>query len=54
MRESSGNCFEGRDASAGNTSSETAEAGLFQQSHNSFKASPELGQLMTAYQANPS
>jgi len=42
MRESSGNCFEGRDISASNTSSETAEAGLFQQSYNSFSASPDL------------
>jgi hypothetical protein len=54
MRESSGNCFEGRDMSAGNTSAETAEAGLFQQSHDSFRASPELAKLMAAYQANPS
>src|SRR5260370_39001933 len=38
---------------AANTSSETAEAGLFQQSHNSFSASPELAKLMAAYQANP-
>src|SRR5262249_1446747 len=41
MRESSGNCFEGRDASAGNTSSETAEAGLFQQSHRSSEGAPD-------------
>jgi hypothetical protein len=54
MRESSGNCFEGRDASASNASSDTAEAGLFQQSRDSFVASPELGKLMAAYQANPS
>ena len=54
MRESSGKCFEGRDMSASNTTGENAEAGLFQQSHNSFSASPELGKLMEAYQANPS
>src|SRR5262245_8735861 len=54
MRESSGNCFEGRDMSARNFSSETAEAGLFQQSYNSFSASPELAKLMDAYKANPS
>ena len=29
MRESSGNCFEGRDRSASNVSADTAEAGLF-------------------------
>lgn len=54
MRESSGNCFEGRDMSAGNTSSENAEAGVFQQSHDSFVASAELPKLMDAYEANPS
>jgi hypothetical protein len=54
MRESSGECFEGRDMSAGNTSAATAEAGLFQQSYNSFSASPELAKLMAAYHANPS
>lgn len=53
MRESSGSCFEGRDTSADNVSSDTAEAGLFQQSHNSFAASPELPKLMAAYLANP-
>src|SRR5262249_10854782 len=31
MRESSGNCFEGRDRSASNVTADTAEAGLFQQ-----------------------
>lgn len=34
MRESSGNCWEGRDMSADNTSSDEAEAGLFQTSWN--------------------
>ena len=54
MRESSGNCFAGRDITAANPSSETAEAGLFQQSHDSFGASPEFANLMAAYEANPS
>ena len=54
MRESSGNCFEGRDASARNTASDTAEAGLFQQSYNSFKSSAELPRLLEAYEANTS
>ena len=53
MRESSGNCFEGRDTSANNTSSDTAEAGLFQQSWNSHTASPEIPRLFAAYSANP-
>ncbi len=53
MRESSGNCFEGRDQSASNTSSDTAEAGLFQQSWNSRAASPELPKLFAVYSANP-
>jgi hypothetical protein len=53
MRESSGNCFEGRDRSASNVSADTAEAGLFQQSWNSRVASPELPKLFAAYSANP-
>ena len=53
MRESSGNCFEGRDRSASNVSADTAEAGLFQQSWNSRGASPELPKLFEAYSANP-
>jgi hypothetical protein len=53
MRESSGNCFEGRDRSASNISADTAEAGLFQQSWNSHVASPELPKLFAAYSANP-
>jgi hypothetical protein len=54
MRESSGNCFEGRDTSSHTPpTSENAEAGLFQQSHDSFHASPELAKLMKAYQDNP-
>jgi len=52
MRESSGNYSEGRDMSASNTSADTAEAGLFQQSWGSRKASPEIPKLLTAYQAD--
>ena len=53
MRESSGRHCEGRDQSATNTSSDTAEAGLFQTSYNAHSASePEFGQLMTEY-SNP-
>ncbi len=51
MRESSGNCFEGRDMSASNTTADTAEAGLFQQSWDSHGASPELPKLLAAYHA---
>ena len=53
MRESSGRCCEGRDLSASNTTAETAEAGLFQQSWNSRVASPELPKLFAEYSANP-
>jgi uncharacterized protein (TIGR02594 family) len=52
MRESSGRCCEGRDRSALNTTAETAEAGLFQQSWNSRVASPELPKLFAEYSAN--
>jgi hypothetical protein len=51
MRESSGRHCEGRDQSATNTSSDTAEAGLFQTSWNAHGASdPEFSNLMTEYQ----
>ena len=53
MRESSGRCCEGRDISAANTTADTAEAGLFQQSWNSRFASPELPKLFAEYSANP-
>jgi hypothetical protein len=53
MRESSGNCFAGRDTTVPDPTSENAEAGLFQQSHDSFHASPELTKLMEAYEDNP-
>lgn len=49
MRESSGNCYEGRDTSASNVSADTAEAGLFQQSWNSHTASAEIEKALTTY-----
>jgi len=49
MRESSGRHCEGRDASATNTSAETAEAGLFQVSHNSIGAHFLLQALFDHY-----
>jgi N-acetylmuramoyl-L-alanine amidase len=52
MRESSGRHCEGRDQSADNVSSDTAEAGLFQQSQNSFSCSSELQKLLDQYQPN--
>lgn len=54
MRESSGHRCEGRDASAGNTSSETAEAGLFQTSANSAVASSSLRPIAEYYLAHKS
>lgn len=45
MRESSGRHCEGRDMSASNTSSDTAEAGLFQTSYDARGGSPEFGKL---------
>jgi hypothetical protein len=53
MRESSGRHCEGRDQSASNVQSETAEAGLFQTSYNAHSAStPEFDDLMDEY-GNP-
>jgi hypothetical protein len=50
MRESSGRHCEGRDQSASNVSSDTAEAGLFQTSFNAHSASdPEFEDLMAEY-----
>jgi hypothetical protein len=49
MREPSGQHCEGRDQSADNTSSDTAEAGLFQQSSNSLSASSEMQKLYDEY-----
>jgi peptidoglycan hydrolase-like protein with peptidoglycan-binding domain len=53
MRESSGRYCEGRDRSASNTTSDTAEAGLFQTSFNAATASPLLQTLFKQYSANP-
>ena len=50
MRESSGRHCEGRDQSADNVQSDTAEAGLFQTSYNAYSASaPEFDDLMAEY-----
>ena len=49
MRESSGRYCEGRDRSASNTGSDTAEAGLFQTSYNARVASPFLPELFALY-----
>jgi len=50
MRESSGKHCAGRDQSASNTTSETAEAGLFQTSYNARSANnPTFDNLMTEY-----
>jgi hypothetical protein len=49
MRESSGRHCEGRDQSASNVESDTAEAGLFQMSWNCRSCSPEMDKLMEEY-----
>ena len=50
MRESSGKHCEGRDQSADNVESDTAEAGLFQTSYNASSANePEFDDLMDEY-----
>lgn len=49
MRESSGRHCEGRDMSADNVSSDTAEAGLFQMSWNASNSSDEMQGLMDSY-----
>jgi hypothetical protein len=54
MRESSGKHCTGRDTTAGNTTAETAEAGLFQASYNARSASPLMSALFSQYLANPS
>jgi hypothetical protein len=54
MRESSGRYCEGRDISANNVSSETAESGLFQTSWNAREGNQELLQkLFSEYRAKP-
>ena len=53
MRESSGRHCEGRDQSASNVSSDTAEAGLFQTSYNAHGASdPEFDDSMDEFAVN--
>jgi hypothetical protein len=49
MRESSGNYCEGLDYSAGYHSASQTEAGLFQQSWNSYTCSKELPKLIKSY-----
>jgi hypothetical protein len=51
MRESSGQHCCGRDQSADNVESDTAEAGLFQTSYNAHTCSPEFTKIMDAYAA---
>ena len=51
MRESSGQHCEGRDTSASNTSSDTAEAGLFQTSYNAHSSHSTFDPLMDEYTA---
>lgn len=53
MRESSGRHCEGRDMSADNVSSTTAEAGLFQMSWNMESASEEMQKLFDEYHDCP-
>jgi hypothetical protein len=53
MRESSGRHCVGRDSSANNVSSATAEAGAFQTSWDSNVASTELPKLFRTYQEQP-
>ncbi|HEY5792574.1 MAG TPA: peptidoglycan-binding domain-containing protein [Chthoniobacterales bacterium] len=54
MRESSGKHCMGLYAPDGNTTGETAEAGLFQTSYNARTASPLLPGIFAHYRANPS
>ena len=52
MRESSGKHCEGRDMSAQNVTAETAEAGLFQVSHNSVGSHPALPILIARFEGH--
>lgn len=52
MRESSGKYCTGRDATAGNTESDTCEAGMFQTSYNANVFSPELKVIFEKYKKN--
>ena len=54
MRESSGEYCTGRDRTADNVTSSTAEAGLFQVSWNSHSANILLPELMDSYKRSPS
>ena len=54
MRESSGRFCEGRDRSARNTSSDTAEAGLFQMSWDAHIASRDIVNLFDKYSSEDS
>lgn len=54
MRESSGRHCEGRDQSATNTSSDTAEAGLFQTSYNAHSCSSQFDALFNQANAGES
>jgi uncharacterized protein (TIGR02594 family) len=53
MRESSGQYCEGRDMSATNTTADTCESGLTQQSWNSRAATAELPKLLNVFWQNP-
>lgn len=52
MRESSGKHCEGRDMSADNVTSDTAEAGLYQTSYNAHSCDPTFDQVMGEYEAH--
>jgi hypothetical protein len=53
MRESSGNTTEGYDSTVKNQTADIAEAGLFQVSHDSLRASPLLQELWDRFAASP-
>ncbi len=53
MRESSGNSTEGWDTTVKNPTADSAEAGLFQTSYDSFGTSPWLEKLYRQYNVNP-
>jgi hypothetical protein len=53
MRESSGNCWEGRDMSADNVEADTCEASLFQTSWNISSSSDTIDELLDEYWHDP-
>jgi hypothetical protein len=53
MMESAGNPTEGRDTTVTSPTPESAEAGLFQSSFDSFNKDPSLKKLSDAYKAHP-